>query len=254
MNGSYNAMILTLRRTVGSVATFQTSYMLSHAMSDINANTRFDHDPGNDIPDPALYHSYYSDANWDVRNHFSLSGVYTVPGMKSGFGKTLTSGWEVSILASIQSGTPFWVDTTQPYILKNGVNVGGDYNADGTNYDIPDAPGNYCSGSYNEQSYLNGLFSSVAFTAPAAGTEGNVPRNSCRNPGMVEVDASVLKNTAVKWLGEHGSLQIRFDFENVLNKVNLGAVDPDLADLGTFGRSTSQLLPRTIQVGARIAF
>ena len=38
------------------------------------------------------------------------------------------------------------------------------------------------------------------------------------------------------------------------SKVNLGAVDPNLADLGTFGKSTSQLLPRTIQLGARIAF
>jgi hypothetical protein len=232
---------------VGRAFSFQTSYTLSRAMSDINANTRFDHDGGFNVPDAALYHSYYSDANWDVRNHFSLSGVYTVPGMSSGIGKVLTSGWEVSLLSSIQSGTPFWVDTTAAY------GHGGDWNADGTNYDIPNAAANYCSGSYNEQSYLIGLFPSTAFTAPAAGMEGNVQRNSCRNPGMLEVDASVLKNTAVKWLGERGSLQIRFDFENVLNKVNLGAVDPNIAD-ASFAKSTSQLLPRTIQVGARIAF
>ncbi|MGB9458260.1 MAG: TonB-dependent receptor [Bryobacteraceae bacterium] len=247
MNGSYNAAIFTLRRTVGRAFSFQTSYTLSRAMSDINANTRFDHDGGFNVPDAALYHSYYSDANWDVRNHFSFSGVYTVPGMSSGIGKVLTSGWEVSLLSSIQSGTPFWVDTTAAY------GHGGDWNADGTNYDIPNAAANYCSGSYNEQSYLIGLFPSTAFTAPAAGMEGNVQRNSCRNPGMLEVDASVLKNTAVKWLGERGSLQIRFDFENVLNKVNLGAVDPNIAD-ASFAKSTSQLLPRTIQVGARIAF
>jgi hypothetical protein len=246
LNGSYNAMILALRRTVGSVFTFQTSYTLSKAMSDINANTRFDHDGGFNVPDPALYSSYYAPANWDVRNRFSFSGVYTVPGMKSGIGRVLTSGWELSILSAIQSGTPFWVNTTASYPT-------GDYNADGTNYDVPNAPANYCAGSFGELQYLTGIFPASMFTAPSAGTEGNVARNSCRNPGMIELDASVLKNTAVKWLGEKGSLQLRFDFENVLNHVNLTGVDPDLAD-ATFARSTSTLLPRTIQLGARIAF
>ncbi|MGA2181672.1 MAG: TonB-dependent receptor [Bryobacteraceae bacterium] len=247
LDGSYNAMILTLRRTVGNVATFQSSYTLSHAMSDINANTRFDHDIGFDVPDPALYHGYYADANWDVRSRFSFSGVYTVPGMKNGIGKALTAGWAVSAIAAIQSGTPFWVHTTAAY------GSGGDYNADGTNYDIPNAPAGYCGSSYSEQQYLTGIYPASIFTAPAAGTEGNLKRNSCRNPGLLEVDASVLKNTRIKWLGEQGSLQLRFDFENVLNKVNLGSVDSNMAD-ATFGRSTSALLPRTIQLGARISF
>jgi hypothetical protein len=246
MNGSYNAMILTLRRTVGSVATFQSSYTLAHTMSDINANTRFDHDIGFNVPDPQHYHSYYSDANWDVRNRFSFSGVYNVPGIKRGIGRVVTGGWEVSAIAAIQSGTPFWVYTSAPY-------PAGDYNADGTNYDIPNAPSGYCSGSYGEQSYLSGLFPAALFTAPAAGTEGNLKRNSCRNPGLVEVDASVLKNNKLKWLGEQGNLQLRFDFENVLNHVNLTEVNPNLAD-ATFGKSISTLAPRTIQLGARISF
>jgi hypothetical protein len=57
----------------------------------------------------------------------------------------------------------------------------------------------------------------------------------------------------MKWLGEQGSLQLRFDFENVLNKVNLAGIDSNMAD-ATFGRSTQALIPRTIQLGARISF
>ncbi len=248
MNGSYNAMILTLRHNVGRGLSFQSSYMLAHAMSDINANTRFDHDIGFNVPDPTLYHSYYANADWDVRNRFSFSGVYSLPSLHSGIGRTLTSGWEVSLISAIQSGTPFWVHTTAPF------GAGGDYNADGVNYDIPNAPANYCGGgSYGEQSYLTGLFPASTFTAPSPGTEGTLKRNSCRNPGLIEVDASVLKNTHVPGLGEQGTFQIRFDFVNVLNHVNLTGVDPNLAD-ATFGRSTSQLNPRTIQLGARISF
>ena len=246
MNGSYNAMILTLRRTVGQRATFQTSYTLSHALSDINAGTRFDHDIGFNVPDPSLYHQYYSDANWDVRNRFSFSAVYNLPGMHSGIGRILTGGWEVTAISAIQSGTPFWVYTSAPY-------PAGDYNADGVNYDIPNAPANYCSGSNGEGQYLAGLFPASIFTAPAPGTEGDLKRNSCRNPGMVEVDASVLKNNKIGWLGEAGNLQLRFDFVNVLNHPNLTGVDPNLTD-ATFARSTSTLLPRSIQLGARLSF
>lgn len=54
---------------------------------------------------------------------------------------------------------------------------------------------------------------------------------------MVSVDASVLKNTHVPCLGEAGNVQFRFDFINVLNHVNLGPVDANMAD-ATFGKST----------------
>jgi hypothetical protein len=67
------------------------------------------------------------------------------------------------------------------------------------------------------------------------------------------VDASVLKNNHIPWFGEQGNLQLRFDFLNLFNIVNLGAVDPNMAD-GTFGRVTSALNSRHIQVGARVSF
>ena len=72
-------------------------------------------------------------------------------------------------------------------------------------------------------------------------------------PGMLEMDASVLKDTRLPWLGERGGLQLRFDFLNVINRVNPNGVDRFLGD-GSFGKSTSTLPPRQIQLGARIYF
>ncbi|HEV7217939.1 MAG TPA: TonB-dependent receptor [Terriglobales bacterium] len=246
-SSTYNAMILSLRGRAGSRGSFQASYTLSHAQDYPEAGTRFDQDGGQNIPDQTAYFNYYGDANWDVRHRFSMSGAYTIPGFHSGVERVLTSGWEVTSIAAIQSGTPYWVINNLP------LTAGGDYNADGVGYDIPNSPSQNFSGSYSRQQYIAGLFTASDFPAPAAGTEGNLKRNSYRNPGMIQVDASVLKNNHLPWLGEQGNLQFRFDFLNVLNHVNLGAVDNFMGD-ANFGKVTSALAARQIQLGVRFSF
>jgi hypothetical protein len=250
--GSYNAMILTLRGRPTSYVNFQGSYTLSRAMSNIEAGTRFDQDtspagtPYN-VPNQLDYPAYYGPANWDVRNRFSFSGVLTMPGYTSGFAKVLTSGWTLSSIIVAQTGTPFWV------IDNRSLLAGGDYNADGVDYDVPDSPSFGCSVNYSRSNYISGLFTVADFPAPAAGTEGNEPRNCYRNPGMVNVDSSVAKNTHIPWFGEAGNLQLRFDFLNVFNHPNLGPVDPFLGD-ANFGKVTSSLGARQIQLSAKISF
>ena len=88
-------------------------------------------------------------------------------------------------------------------------------------------------------------------TAPAVGTQGNEKRNSFRNPSYMDFDASMLKNNRL--FGEKVNLQLRFDFFNVLNHVNLGGVDGSMFS-STFGKVTSTGDPRNIQLGARISF
>lgn len=242
---NYNAMIFSLRGRPTSDLNFQASYTLSKAKSNIESGTRFDQDGGQNIPDLGLYSSYYSDANYDVRNRFSLSGVYTLPGIKNGVGRVLTAGWELSSIAVVQSGTPFWVICSGP--------LSCDYNNDGLAYDIPDKPTSDFTGSHSRQQFKAGIFKPSDFPAPTGGLEGNLPRNTYRNPGYLQVDASVLKNNKIPWIGEQGNLQFRFDFLNVLNRANLGAVDNNMADTG-FGAVHSALSGRQIQLGVRVSF
>jgi hypothetical protein len=248
---TYNAMILSVRGNPTSHLNFQASYTLSHAMNFPEANTRFDQDGGLNIPNPNAYFTYWGDANWDVRNRFSLSETYTLPGYSSGWAKVLTSGWSLSSVVVAQSGTPFWVVNENPSTAP--VNP-GDYNLDGTLYDIPNMPSFGCNQIYNGRSaYRNGLFTASDFPAPTAVGEGNLPRNCYRNPGMFEWDASVAKNTHIPKFGEAGNLQLRFDFVNLFNRANLGPVDGNMADL-TFGKVTSALPARQIQLIVRISF
>jgi len=248
---SYNAMILSVRGREGQRANFQASYTLSHAQSYPEANTRFDQDAGLNIPDQNAYFSYRGDANWDVRQRFSFSGVYLVPGLKSGVGRVLTGGWELSSIIALQTGTPFWVYNTNPPTAA--VNP-GDYNLDGLNWDIPNAPAQDFSGSHSKSSYKKGIFSASDFPAPAAGQEGNLKRNTFRNPGLGQYDASLLKNNPLPWLGEQSNLQFRFDFLNLFNRVNLGPVNADMSNGNLFGKSSTALAARQIQLGIRVSF
>jgi hypothetical protein len=282
---TYNAMILTLRGKAGRRGNFQASYTLSHAKDYPEANTRFDQDgqtggssPAN-IPDPAAYFSYYGDANYDVRQRLSFSGLYTIPGLKTGIGRVLTGGWEASAIVAVQTGTPFWVIDNRPpdvmcdqggtptpcssagagspVIVPNVIAPdGGDYNLDGVNYDIPNKATQDFTGSHSRSAYKNGLFTVPAFPQAPQGTQGNEPRNIYRNPGMFQADASLFKNNHLPWLGEQGNLQLRFDFLNLFNHGNLGNVDPYMGD-SNFGKVTSTLNPfdaRKIELGVRISF
>jgi len=49
------------------------------------------------------------------------------------------------------------------------------------------------------------------------------------------------------------NLQLRFEFFNIFNRVNLTHFDNNLAD-GNFGKATAQQLPRNWQIGARFTF
>jgi hypothetical protein len=282
---TYNAMILSLRGRAGHRGNFQASYTLSHAKDYPEANTRFDQDGQNggaNIPDQNAYFNYYGDANYDVRQRFSFSGVYNLPGMKSGFARVLTNGWEVSSIIAVQTGTPFWVVNNRPadVMCASGGAGGtptpcsiapqgstpitpfalapdsGDYNLDGLNYDIPLKPSQNFGGSHSRSAYINGIFTAADFGQPTQRTQGTEPRNIYRNPGMFQADASILKNNKLPWLGEQGNLQLRFDFLNIFNHGNLGTVDPNMAD-GTFGKVTSTLNPfdaRKIELGLRVSF
>jgi carboxypeptidase family protein/TonB-dependent receptor-like protein len=249
---NYNAMILTLRGRAASRGNFQASYTLSQAKDYPEAGTRFDQDGGLSIPDQHAYFSYYGAADYDVRQRLSASGAYTIPGMNQGFGEIFTSGWELTSIAAVQTGTPFWVYNTNS---PTAASYPGDYNLDGNDWDIPNAATQNFTGSHSRHAYEKGLFTASDFPAPTPGTEGNEPRNVYRDPGMVQIDASLLKNTRLPYMGEQGNLQLRFDFINLFNHVNLGPVDPNIADYGsTFGQSTTALSGRALQMGVRVAF
>ena len=142
-----------------------------------------------------------------------------------------------------------------PVTIYNGTDFahGGDYNADGVDFDFPNAPTTHLPSSFSRRQYINGIASPSVFGIPTPGTEGNLKRGTYRNPGFINVDASVIKNNRFHIFDDEMNLQLRFEFFNVLNRVNLMGIHADLND-AQFGRSTSTYAPRVIQLGARLVF
>lgn len=189
-------------------------------------------------------------ADFDARHRLTIDGVWYLPDpWKKGLLSQILGGWQMGAIGIFQSGTPFTVLSTQAF------NLGGDFNADGVNFDPPNTPafGNRLKGK-SRRDFLSGLFTRADFPVPAPGATGNLGRNTFDNPGYANVDLNLTKSFRILWFTREGArFELRGEFFNLFNRVNLGGVDTTLSSL-TFGKSTSSFSPRSVQVAGRIQF
>jgi hypothetical protein len=201
-------------------------------------------------------------SDFDIRNQFTLNGTWSVPSKyNNALERHILGGWEFGGLMVLQTGLPFTVYTSAPFIpVFNSSrqvvgNKGGDYNADGFNYDVPNAPsfGNHLSGQ-SKSNFLNGLFPASAFPAPPLGMEGNLGRNTFDKPGLSNVDLTLTRSFTTKWFfSEALHLQFQAEAYNLFNRVNLTSVTSDLSS-SLFGHATNQLPARSLQLHVRASF
>jgi len=207
----------------------------------------------------------YGRSDYDSRHRLSVDAVWNLPGLGSGIAKTLTKGWTLSPVIILQSGQPFTVYTSAQY-NSTDYSQGGDYNADGFGYDVPNKPsfGSHISTSRSDFLKQHGIFSKYAtsatdytgagaFPVPTAGTEGTLGRNTYDGPGFANVNLTAERTFALPTLGEAGNLEIRGEIMNLFNRVNLTTPVSDMSNT-MFGQSTGQDAPRYVQVSAHIRF
>lgn len=210
--------------------------------------------------------AYFAPSNWDAPNRVSVTGNYQFRGLSQGHGAIgrITGGWGISGTIIGQSAYPFTVSTNQGFIpvCNNNPavactptstltgNRGGDYNADGDGRDYPSVSSYSIPNSRKD--FLKGVFRNNAsqISAPALGTEGNENYNGFRGPKFFETNTTLSKVTTIR---EDLRFELRFDFFNLLQSVNLHPPDVNLPD-ANFGKSTGQYEPRWIQIGANIKF
>jgi hypothetical protein len=144
----------------------------------------------------------------------------------------------------------------------------GDYNADGTNSDLPNVPtyGYSIATDRNHQlartsslvpiaagtSGATGVFNFLGdFTNPATlPGEGNEVINGYRSPGYANTDFALLKNNRIR---ESMNLQLRLEMFNMFNRASLSGITGSSTS-SSFGKATSQYNSRFLQLGARFEF
>jgi hypothetical protein len=215
-------------------------------------------------------------SDFDIHQQFSADGTWMVPNhYNNALERNVLGGWQFGGALILQTGLPFSVYTSAAFspICSGGTiqavngscpsgstitgDSGGDYNADGYNYDVPNVPafGSHLSGQ-NHKKFLTGIFpgGAAAFPAPALGTEGHLGRNTYDQPGYSNVDFTFEKFFNAPWFfGEKMKIEAKGEVTNLFNRVNLTGVTSDLSN-GLFGYSTNQLPARYLQLHLRASF
>ena len=159
--------------------------------------------------------------------------------------RLLVSGWRVSGIVTIQSGTRIDLITGRDNALNGQRNqrvnqVSDDY--------------------YASPRTLNQYFNRAAFSQPDPGTFGNLMRNALVGPNYWNADLSLSRQIQVV---ATQTLELRLEAFNVLNTFNWGIPGTELTaggwqanfNAGTFGRVTTQAgSPRIIQLGVKYGF
>jgi hypothetical protein len=262
-SGNYGSVMLTRRESHGLA--LRGIYTWGKALDEFSSSGSLD--GGSITSGTGVIRSFDLKAqrgrsDYDIRQQFSADGTWTVPSSYGNrFERNTLGGWLFGGTWIVQSGLPFTVSTSapfQPVFDTNGNvvgNTGGDYNADGYNYDVPNVPsfGPHLSGRSKSQ-FLHGIFVASDFPAPSLGMEGNLGRNTYDRPGYNNVNFTATKFFTTPWFfGEKMRIEAKGEFVNLFNRVNLGSVDSNLPD-SLFGYATSQLPARSLQIHLRASF
>jgi Carboxypeptidase regulatory-like domain len=132
---NYNSMQATLTKRVSHGLNFTAGYTYGHGLDDGSEN-RFGPLP-QDSTNPR---ADYASGDFDVRNRFTFTTGYEIPG-KKGFGQLL-EGWKINSIISVQSAQPWNIgDTSNDFSAGGG---GGDFN---DRWDFFGNPRDFKSGS-----------------------------------------------------------------------------------------------------------
>jgi hypothetical protein len=242
---NYDALQVTLTSRNYHGLSMVAGYTYGHSLDAVGANWDFGYGAG--LPqDSTNVGREYGNSDFDIRNRFTLSFTYAIPG-KKGFAQMM-EGWELNSIVTLQSAQPWGpIDLgtdaagTGPLPVSPPANepirwsyYGQPSDFKSTSTGIPYFPGASnarCAaqalavdggspGAATASLNLHGCYAqgSSVMIPPPLGQFGNMGRNTFRDTGFRNFDFSVGKS----WhLGERVHAQFRAEFFNIFNHPNL---------------------------------
>jgi hypothetical protein len=187
-------------------------------------------------------------SDFDIRHNFVYNSTWELPFGRSlsGLARGLAYGWQVSGIFTARSGIPFspvlGFDRARALPRSGGAGQRPDIVSGCSLNPVLGGPDQY--------------FDPNCFALPAAGTLGNVPRNTIIGPGFMTLDMAIFKNIP---FGAGRRLQFRAEGFNVTNHVNFGlpasTVFNSAGRVGNAGQITSIVgTARQFQFGLKLEF
>jgi hypothetical protein len=273
---SFNALELTLTRRFDTGLTLNSQYTFSKSfgMTSGSNESRTAAQPFGATPRPSGdTNDYSADIGYntfDVRHTFNLSALYDLPigrGKRfdfGGFGNAILGNWEVGAIFNARSGLPIDVTLTRPDVVIKCTNPAAGCTADearalpGTISSASPLPAGFTAvvnapgGGSSRQTrrpnlipgvnpYLNNdrnFLNPAAFSIPAPGTFGNLPRNALKGPNFRQFD--LIFNKRFRF-SETTNIEFRTEIFNVLNHANFS--NPASTLNNALGTGTNQLQP-----------
>ena len=246
----YRAVNVSLDKKMGHGLQFQAVYTWGRSIDDSSSTIAGDtFEQGLN----SLYwfapHQLRGPSDFNVTHTVSINALWAIPTPQSwnGFARTAAGGWQLGGIVKYNSGVP-----TTPIIGGDPAGLG---NGGADQFGIP----NYVAGCNPVVSgSVNGYINQACYTLPMAtsaiasqcqpfgfaapngpsdpGTPGiagtcanllgNAGRNSITGPKLVNVDFSVVKNTAIRRISESFNVQFRAEIFNIFNHSNFLPPEP----------------------------
>ncbi|HEX9369340.1 MAG TPA: hypothetical protein VF921_22095, partial [Vicinamibacterales bacterium] len=187
-------------------------------------------------------------SDFDIRHNFTFNSTWELPFAKSmtGVAHGVLAGWQVSNIISARSGVPFTpvlsFDRARALPRSGGAGQWPDL--------VPGCSSHAVTGDPNAWINVSCL------AVPAAGTIGNLGRNTMRGPNFATWDLALFKNVP---LGATRRLQFRAEGFNITNHANFGlpstAVFSASGLVSTAGQITTIVgTARQFQFGVKVQF
>jgi Carboxypeptidase regulatory-like domain len=271
VNTSFNAMVARLQGRFLNQFSFDTNYRWSKSLDTVSfegptaqTNQSF----------PVDQREERGPSDFDVRQAFIFAGTWDLPIFrnKSSLAGKLAGGWQISSIASWNSGFP-WTPKLFGCLAGNTSNSSNFCDPRPTSFNGTQPRSNSnenflsANGVFGlSQTALFGTAGTVfgvapPFNAPPFANKPGIGRNRFVGPKYFAMDMTFAKKFKLgNWgfIGENANIDVRFNFFNILNNLNLSPInslsDQTRVQSANFGRITSALAGRTGEFQIRFSF
>lgn len=210
----YNSLQVSLNHEFSHNFQAQVSYTYSKSLDNSSVTyglETFSNGPM-DVQNPFDPAADHGRSIFDQTHGFRASGVFEVPFHRNEF----VRGWQLAGILTANSGFPLPM-----------LDAATDYTGTQLTSGRPDLKSGF-SQAPKILGKPNQWWDPSGFVLPPVGEVGNVGRDTALGPDLVNLDFSIIKDTAIRKVSEAFHAQFRAEFFNILNHPNFGNPNPNV--------------------------